>query len=262
MNLKESNKQIDSNETIFLVVRFKIAGTLRFLSHSQMLSVFQRAFIRANIPTRYSEGFNPRPKISLPLPRPVGVESDDELLVISVNHDSALVCRTDEDSSRSMNNLYSMQYLQNLSAQLPSGCELKSVDIVREKPSFQPCCATYIFTVWPKYMNENLKNRINTILLSESLIAERPIDTKGRPRRGWEDTKSHPGETSAGNMAKKIEVRGFLISIMTEQNCIIVKCKISSAGSIRIQEIMHLLELDTEMLACPIKRTNVQWQGI
>ena len=105
-------------------------------------------------------------------------------------------------------------------------------------------------------MKENLKNKINSLLASESLIIYRPIDNKGRSDKGWE--KTHLSEASA----KKIDARDFLISIMTDQNCIIVKCKISSAGSIRIPEIMQLLDLDTKMLACPIKRTNVQWQDI
>lgn len=191
-----------------------------------MLSVFQRAAVRAGINPRYSKGFNPRPKISLPLPRPVGVESDDELLIMAL------------DDNPPPETVVS----DSLAAQLPQGCELQSANIVREKPSFQPSSAVYIFTVKQKYMDENLKNRINNVLNSESLVIERSINTK--------------------HEAKKIDVRDFLISIITEQNCIIVKCKISPEGSVRIQEIMQLLELDMEMLACPIKRTNVQWQDI
>ncbi|MBW7991664.1 MAG: DUF2344 domain-containing protein, partial [Planctomycetes bacterium] len=62
-----------SNETIMLVIKFRIGGPLRFISHAQTLSVFQRACVRAGIEIRYSQGFNPRPRLSLPLPRPVGV---------------------------------------------------------------------------------------------------------------------------------------------------------------------------------------------
>ena len=40
--------------------------------------------IRAGIEVRYSEGFNPRIKMSLPFPRSVGIEADDELLCVSL----------------------------------------------------------------------------------------------------------------------------------------------------------------------------------
>ena len=159
-------------------------------------------------------------------------------------------------------NSYSKHYIKNLSEQLPEGCELQSVSIERKKPSFQPCSATYIFSLRHEYVDEKLKNRINNILASESLVVERSIDRKGRPRSELADSESHTGEIPGRSAAKKIDLRGFLVSIMIEQNCIIVQCRITSAGSIRIQEIMQLLDLETEMFACPIKRTNVQWQDI
>ena len=67
-----------------LAIRYAIKGDLRFLSHQDTLRLFQRAFNRAGIPIRFSEGFNPRPRISIAMPRPVGVESCDELLVIEL----------------------------------------------------------------------------------------------------------------------------------------------------------------------------------
>jgi hypothetical protein len=38
-----------------------------------------------------------------------------------------------------------------------------------------------------------------------------------------------------------------------------VECRISPAGSIRVDEIVGLLELDEGKLAGPIRRTDVQW---
>ena len=226
MIIENSHENMTDSKQDFLLVRFGISGTLRFLSHSQTLSLFQRACVRLGIDVRYSQGFNPRPKISLPLPRPVGVESDDELLVLAVNGEpSPDLLKT-----------------EHWITQLPEGCELKSISIAREKPSFQPCRATYRLTVKQEFGNKSLESRINRIISSESLVIERSIDKN--------------------NSVKKIDVRGFLISIIKEQNCIIVQCRISSAGSIRVREIMRLLHLDVEMFACPMKRTNVQWQDI
>ncbi len=174
-----------------------------------MLNLFQRALIRAGINPHYSQGFNPRPKISLPLPRPVGVESDDELLVMAVNTDYELTDLIIENSNTNLDNNYEKRFFKDLSAQLPEGCELQSVNIVPKKPSFQPCLATYRFTLRQEYMTENLRNKISNILTSKSLIAERSIDTKGRPRSGLEDSESHPSDKPGRSAAKKIDLRVF-----------------------------------------------------
>lgn len=43
-----------------------------------------RACVRAGLPLRHTEGFNPRPRLALPLPRPVGIASDAERLVLEL----------------------------------------------------------------------------------------------------------------------------------------------------------------------------------
>jgi radical SAM-linked protein len=44
------------------------------------MRLFQRAFKRAGLPLTHSQGFNPRPSVSIALPLSVGVESHCELL--------------------------------------------------------------------------------------------------------------------------------------------------------------------------------------
>ena len=239
MNSNNSNNQTDIEEIRYLIVSFLIEGSLRFLSHSQTLSLFQRAIIRSGINPQYSKGFNPRPKISLPLPRPLGVESDDEILVMPISIEPERIYEFIGDSVEISGHDYVTNCFKSLSAELPEGCKLKDAKIVREKPHFIDCHANYIFTIPEKEINENLQKKINSVLANESLVIERSINNK--------------------NITKKIDVRGFLSSIIIEQNSIIARCKIGSAGSIRIQEIMELLGLNAENLVCPIKRTNVQW---
>ncbi len=48
----------------------------------------QRTVTRAGLPVHYSQGFNPRPVLSLTCPRPVGVASEDDLLVLSLDETS------------------------------------------------------------------------------------------------------------------------------------------------------------------------------
>ena len=212
-------------ETILVLIKFKISGNLRFLSHAETVKVFQRACARTGMKIRHSRGFNPRPKLSLPLPRSVGVESDDDLLCLRV-----------EDSASSFDG---EQFKARLCEQLPEDCELLSAKVAEAKALFQPSMAVYVLVVQEGYANEKLKTRIENLLASESFNVQRRINARG-------DTRN-------------VDVRGFLKSIELNDRNIAVECKISSAGSIRVGEILKLLELDVENLAAPVRRTSVEW---
>ena len=59
---------------------FQKTGTAVWMSHLDLMRVFQRAFQRAGLPLTHTQGFNPRPSVSIALPLSVGVESVCELL--------------------------------------------------------------------------------------------------------------------------------------------------------------------------------------
>ena len=59
---------------------FEKTGNAVWMSHLDLMRVFQRAFRRAGLPLVHSRGFNPRPSVSIALPLSVGVESRCELL--------------------------------------------------------------------------------------------------------------------------------------------------------------------------------------
>jgi len=63
-----------------LRIRFRRGEELRFISHLDLMRLWQRALHRAGIPLAYSQGFRPRPRISLAAPLPVGVTSEAELM--------------------------------------------------------------------------------------------------------------------------------------------------------------------------------------
>ena len=52
----------------------------RYISHLDLMRTFQRAFFRAGIPLKHTEGFNPHPFISIALPLSVGYSSQCEIL--------------------------------------------------------------------------------------------------------------------------------------------------------------------------------------
>lgn len=59
---------------------FEKTGSAVWMSHLDLMRLFQRAFKRADLPLKHTQGFNPRPSVSIALPLSVGVESVCELL--------------------------------------------------------------------------------------------------------------------------------------------------------------------------------------
>lgn len=55
-------------------------GNAVWMSHLDLMRLLQRAFKRAGLPLTHTQGFNPRPSVSIALPLSVGVESICELL--------------------------------------------------------------------------------------------------------------------------------------------------------------------------------------
>lgn len=193
------------------------------------MAVFQRACVRAGINIQYSQGFNPRPRLSLPLPRPVGVESDDELLALRVR-------RTDENADTSE---LCTKIAAELSAQLPDGLELISVNVAKKGMSFQPYSARYTLPLDAECVNKKLRATIERLLASENLNIRRETE---------------------GKRSRNMNLRVFLQSLELDGRDIIAECRITSAGSIRVDELVELLELDYSKLAAPIRRTNVKWR--
>ena len=65
-----------------LRIRFSRGEELKFISHLDIMRLWQRALHRAEIPLAYTEGFSPHPRISLAAPLAVGVTSQAELMDI------------------------------------------------------------------------------------------------------------------------------------------------------------------------------------
>lgn len=59
---------------------FEKTGSAIWISHLDLMRLFQRAFQRACLPLKHTQGYNPRPSVSIALPLSVGVESHCELL--------------------------------------------------------------------------------------------------------------------------------------------------------------------------------------
>lgn len=68
-----------------LTISFSKKGLMRFISHLDLMRLFQRASRRAGLPIAMSEGFNPHPRISFKRALKLGIESENEEVTFRVN---------------------------------------------------------------------------------------------------------------------------------------------------------------------------------
>jgi radical SAM family uncharacterized protein/radical SAM-linked protein len=115
IRLKQNNKIEGDEEKLNhkLMVIYSKIGQGKFFGHLELVNIFLRAFQRINIPIQYSQGFHPMPKISFEDPLPLGMESEEERLFISVNKD------------------FDHKHLPGqLNSKLPEGIEIKECQVI------------------------------------------------------------------------------------------------------------------------------------
>ena len=96
---------------------FEKCGDAVYVSHLDLMRVFQRAFKRADIMIWHSQGFSPRAYVSIALPLPVGTQSRCEILDFEI-----------EDGSVELSELS-----ERLNAVLPEGiCVLQAYESSRK----------------------------------------------------------------------------------------------------------------------------------
>lgn len=210
-----------------LKAKFNVSGNLRFISHQEMLRVWHRGLIRSGVAVCFSEGFNPHPRISLPLPRSVGLEAEDEVACVWIEYPENAPLDISEAKAR-------------ISKQLPAGCLLTDMEMPAGKISFQAVGVMYFL---PVPVSEEIRtaagNLLSRLAASEQITVERRVDETARRR--------------------VVEVNEYISSISIDDKGVSVECRIKPAGSIRVDEIMSLLHIDVSLLTGPVRRTSVRW---
>lgn len=187
-----------------------------------------RALLRAQVPVAFSGGFNPRPRLSIPLPRSVGTQSVAERLCAVLSAAEPV----DGEGIRT-----------RLNAQLPAGCRLQHVQCAEGKRIFHPAAVRYVFSLESSLtveQREHLAECKRDLEAGHSITVQR-YRTK---------TKTH----------EPYEISGLVEDLCLSENAITVFCRVSREGSARIDELMQWLHLDTSALREPVLRAEVQWE--
>ena len=146
-----------------LRVRFSRGEEVKYISHLDIMRLWQRALNRAGVAIAYSEGFNPHPRLSLAVPLAIGVTSEAELMDIFLEKWSSPHTFSDA-----------------VGRQLPRGVEILQVyNIAITLPSLQSLArfAEYNVTLETDKSTADIESAIASLLARESLPWQHQRDT-------------------------------------------------------------------------------------
>jgi radical SAM-linked protein len=158
-------------EEVFVLIniraRFIRGEEVKYISHLDMMKMFERALRRSHIPIYYSQGFNPHPQIVFGLPLSVGVTSDAEYVDFELSEDM--------DPST---------FVENLNKQLPKGLKLEEAKVRTSKSNIMASIskASYevLVTIEQNPSLEEVNENILRFLESKEIFIKK--ESKGKVR--------------------------------------------------------------------------------
>ena len=206
-----------------MAIWFDVTGDERFLSHRDTMRVWQRALVRVGAPVSYSEGFNPHMRLSLPLPRSVGMASQAELLTVQLERP----CEPQDIAER-------------LRATLPSGVSVKKVQMIRHDESPAPRSAQYRVELSDSVDEAALAGRIERFNSSDAW----PVDRPGRK----------------GHKARTIDLKASVGRLSQESRAVTLAITIRPEATARVDEVLAELQIADPLSVECVTRTGAEWR--
>jgi radical SAM-linked protein len=202
-------------------VQFAIGGDVRFLSHHDTMRMFERAATRAGLPLRYSEGFNPNPKLMLPLPRPVGVAGLEEWMLLQLQEP-----------------LESAAVRGSLAGYVPEGVRLADCWCVAGSASWQAQEALYEVPL-ESDLTALLPEHIARVMAAASGVLTRRM--------------------GPGKPAKSVDARRFVRGLDLCDQRLAMRVGFESGATARPSEVLELLGLPAQPYASRVTRVHITW---
>lgn len=200
-------------------VRFEKRDALRFISHHDLMRVFELALRRSGLKVAFTQGFNPHPRLSFAVALPLGVESFDELVDIDLEHE------TDP--------LEPAQLVQALSAQMPPGLVLIEAVICKGRP--RVIAAEYRCELPPGADPDQLQQRLTEFL----------------------SAASHPYTRSRGEgkAARSFDARAYVHAATLAGRVLSMRLRTGAEGGMKPSDLLQLLGLDPNAVLVTKTRT-------
>jgi radical SAM family uncharacterized protein/radical SAM-linked protein len=170
-------------------------GDLRYLSHLETLTAWNRALRRAGVPVAYSQGFHPKPRFSFGSALPVGVSSEGE-------YADALLIEAWEPAV----------FVERLNATLPEGlsvCGAWEAPLRTRALMASIVACDYALEVPHPLCNgcgPTLQERVNALLAREALFVERTTK-KGKKQLDIRPFIAHLGIECIGPQGATLRLR-------------------------------------------------------
>lgn len=209
------------DEQIHLAFYYCVTGDVKFISHHDTMRLFRRAVVRAGLPVSYSQGFNPHARISAPLPRPVGMASEAELVMVWMTE----AVEVGDAKER-------------LNGQMPDGIRIARVEVLEAGRGMQPDSARYRLETGPP--TAELRKSVEDLIESEVVSVRR----------------LHPKPSKA----REIDIKEYLMDIQWVADGLEFCLKVTPRGSARPSEVASVLGFDARSINHKICRMEVRWQ--
>jgi radical SAM-linked protein len=200
---------------------FNKKNYLKYIGHLDLMRLFHRSFGRADIPIKYSEGFNPHPKFSIANPLSLGIESEEEYMDVDLDKKVPV-----EEFIEKMNNV------------LPNDVQIiKGVYLEKEEPVASLIAWAYYeisFDIGENNSKEDAEKALNEWLLKDEIMITR-LRKKGKKK-----------------IEKEENIRSFignLIIKQVEENEITIDVLLRSGGNgnLRPNDFIEAMNRDTNL---------------
>lgn len=202
-------------------IEYALRGDLRFLSHHDEQRMLTRALRRADWPLAYSQGFNPHPRLTIPLPRPVGTASSCQLALVELDREARPA-----------------ELLASLARVLPPGVELRRIVSPAVRGTPHAVAIDYELPLDPADV-ETARAGVERVLGARQIFITR---TYG------------PGKPS-----RPVDIRAFLTSLKVDGEVLRMHILCSGQASARPKEIVSALGLPDEVYHHRVERVGVTW---
>ena len=202
LEIEEENKLKDAEEWI-VRMKFAKAGLIKYITHHDLFRIFQRSINMLNLPIKYSQGFNRRPKISFGFPIPMSYAAFEEYV-------DMIFLRSISDIESQFNKI------------LPEGLKIISqAQIERKTPSIMIDTKEIIYKVkfYSDIDTDKIKNKYFDLRKNDNLKIKRKNKKK----------------------VKEINLREFIKDLEFGENYIIIKYKVVNSKTARVVELLKLL---------------------
>lgn len=236
-------------------VWFSVEGDARFLSHHDLMRVMERAAARAELPLRHTQGFNPHPKISLALPKPVGLTGRRELLVLELEGPLAdnWPARLGEQLPRGLGLVQTNP--------LPLGkppritCAAYELDLAaHETPQVQARIAELAgMTSWPVHRRSRSAPEGG---MAAAAVSRRPCEPS-----------MAAADSAAAMPPPTVELRGKVVDLAVTDGKLTFRLRVEPSGSGRPGEVLQLLHMvrqddpDAPATLARLVRTDIEFEG-